>query len=136
ACTLHPLAARRRYGRFALALLPAESETRVSKIRKHRLLLVSNRLPVTVRFETGEFVLDRSSGGLASGLATAHDEGDSLWIGWPGEVHTTNATLRRSLDDALTALRIIPVYLNRAEAKGFYEDVSNGVLWPVLHYRI
>src|SRR5204863_208579 len=27
-------------------------------------------------------------------------------------------------------------YLNRAEAKGFYEDVSNGVLWPVLHYRI
>jgi trehalose 6-phosphate synthase/phosphatase len=108
----------------------------VSEIRKHRLLLVSNRLPVTVRFEKGEFVLDRSSGGLASGLATAHDEGDSLWIGWPGEVHTTNATLRRSLDDALAALRIVPIYLNRLEAKGFYEDVSNGVLWPVLHYRI
>src|SRR5688572_22170698 len=93
-----------------------------------RLILVSNRLPVTVRVEHGDFALDRSSGGLAAGLSTAHEEQEGVWIGWPGEIPAGAASLRSALDEALAALRIVPVYLGRAEVKGFYEEVSNGVL--------
>jgi trehalose 6-phosphate synthase/phosphatase len=100
-----------------------------------RLLLVSNRLPVTARVEKGELELTRSSGGLASGLKGAHEK-DSYWIGWPGELPRLTKQLQSELDDALEEMRIVPVYLERSDVKGFYEDVSNGMLWPVLHYRI
>src|SRR5512147_847498 len=55
-----------------------------------RLLIVSNRLPVTVAVDGDAITFHPSSGGLASGLssyldATAIDRpGGSLWIGWPG----------------------------------------------------
>ena len=50
-----------------------------------RIILVSNRLPITIRVEHGELAIDRSSGGLATGLSGFHDRGQSVWIGWPGE---------------------------------------------------
>ena len=37
-----------------------------------RLLLVSNRLPITVRLERGQVVVGRSAGGLATGLRGVH----------------------------------------------------------------
>jgi trehalose 6-phosphate synthase/phosphatase len=43
---------------------------------------------------------------------------------------------RGGLQAALAAQRLSPVFLSRNDVKGFYEDVSNSVLWPVLHYRI
>ena len=58
--------------------------------KSNRLLIVSNRLPVTVGFQHGELVFNPSAGGLASGLASyLQSTGDgnpreSLWIGWPG----------------------------------------------------
>ena len=51
-----------------------------------KLLIVSNRLPVTIRQDDdGEIAIARSAGGLATALARAHTQGDSVWIGWPGD---------------------------------------------------
>ena len=50
-----------------------------------RVILVSNRLPISVHVEHGEVVVERSAGGLATGLSGYHDRGRSVWIGWPGE---------------------------------------------------
>jgi len=36
----------------------------------------------------------------------------------------------------LEKLRCVPVYLVRSETKVFYEDVSNGMVWPLFHDRI
>jgi trehalose-6-phosphate synthase len=61
-----------------------------------RLLLVSNRLPVTLRHEAGaDVAVTRSAGGLATALARPHAERDSLWIGWPGEAFRSTATRQR-----------------------------------------
>jgi trehalose 6-phosphate synthase/phosphatase len=89
-----------------------------------------------VRAERGGFTLERSSGGLASGLGGLHDEMEGSWIGWPGETPRITAEQRRELEASLSELRIVPVYMTRREVKGFYEDVANEVLWPVLHYRL
>ncbi len=99
------------------------------------VILVSNRLPVTVRFEDHGVKLERSGGGLVSGLMGPHDEGGT-WVGWPGELPRMSATQRTALDAALRERRLAPVYLSRSDVKGFYEDVANSVLWPVLHYRL
>ena len=101
-----------------------------------RLILVSNRLPVTARSDNGELSLERSSGGLASGLAKPHEESGGVWIGWPGELPRISRSQREQLDQELANLRISPVYLERAQVRGFYDEVSNGILWPVFHYRI
>ncbi|MPZ48724.1 MAG: hypothetical protein GEU75_05320 [Dehalococcoidia bacterium] len=101
-----------------------------------KLILVSNRAPVTVRVDGQELRLDRSSGGLVAGLAGPHDEFEGTWIGWPGELPRLSAAQRRQLEAQLADIRVVPVYLNRRDIKGFYEDIANSSLWPVLHYRI
>ncbi len=49
------------------------------------VLIVSNRPPITVRAGGDDgFVVERSSGGLATGLKSVHEGSLGLWIGWPG----------------------------------------------------
>jgi len=101
-----------------------------------RVILVSNRLPISVRVEHGELVVGRSSGGLATGLSSYHDRGDSVWIGWPGESWRLSPAQRQTLNERLTALGAVAVDLTAAEVQRYYDGFSNGVLWPLLHYQL
>ena len=47
---------------------------------KGRLIIVSNRLSVTVKKENGEYALKPSSGGLATGLAGLAKTTEFLWL--------------------------------------------------------
>ena len=49
-----------------------------------RLLIVANRLPVTVKVTEAGVDVQRSTGGLATGLQGPHEQSDGLWIGWSG----------------------------------------------------
>jgi len=49
-----------------------------------RRLIVSNRLPVTIRAGANGLEMVPSSGGLASGLGPWHRRSQGLWFGWPG----------------------------------------------------
>lgn len=49
-----------------------------------RLVIVSNRLPVTIQKQGNEFVCSASSGGLATGLSALSSSIEKIWIGWPG----------------------------------------------------
>ena len=49
-----------------------------------RVMIVSNRLPVSVSREDGALRITRSAGGLATGLAGVHSRSGGLWLGWPG----------------------------------------------------
>jgi trehalose 6-phosphate synthase/phosphatase len=49
-----------------------------------RVLIVANRLPVTVKPTDTGVEVQRSSGGLATGLLRAHEQSGGLWIGWSG----------------------------------------------------
>ncbi len=99
-----------------------------------RLLLVSNRLPVSVRPQRGEPRIVPSAGGLATALGAAR--GDALWIGWPGELGRITRRERGALDSELLEAGLVPVHLSAAEVAQFYDGFSNGVLWPLLHYLI
>ncbi|HEX7020948.1 MAG TPA: trehalose-6-phosphate synthase [Gemmatimonadaceae bacterium] len=101
-----------------------------------RLLVVSNRLPITFVSDGSKPVVRRSSGGLATGLSGPHERSGGLWIGWPGDTHglpaAASAEIRRQLDD----LQLVPVEITRDEQRVFYEDISNAVLWPICHDRL
>jgi len=49
-----------------------------------RVLIVSNRLPITVRRVKGELQVSTSTGGLATGLAGVHREGGAFGSGGLG----------------------------------------------------
>jgi trehalose 6-phosphate synthase/phosphatase len=101
-----------------------------------RILIVSNRLPVTVSVQEGRPVVEPSVGGLATGLRTPHERSGGLWIGWPGAYEALDADGERTLGDQLRALRTVPVEMSAAEVTTFYEKISNGVLWPLFHDRL
>ncbi len=98
-----------------------------------RVLLVSNRLPVTLTNGEGGLQVHPSSGGLATALASVHDAGDSLWFGWPGLVEgVPEAEVAR----ALVPHRAVPIHITPAEVKAYYDGYCNGVLWPLSHYLL
>ena len=50
-----------------------------------RLLLLSNRLPITIkRSEDGKYSFSMSSGGLVTGLSGLSKTTNFQWYGWPG----------------------------------------------------
>jgi trehalose 6-phosphate synthase/phosphatase len=101
-----------------------------------RLILVSNRLPVTVKLEHGELAVTRSTGGLATGLRGPHERGGGRWVGWPGDVSRMTDEQRKALEGDLGTLRCVPVYLTAHEVSRYYDGFSNAVLWPLFHYLL
>jgi len=95
-----------------------------------RLIIVSNRLPLSVHDERGKLSLSRSNGGLATALASLFDEASSVWVGW------TSARRRLSKEE-LAALDmppyIKPINLSASEVTSYYDTVANGILWPLAH---
>ncbi|HZH02397.1 MAG TPA: trehalose-6-phosphate synthase, partial [Myxococcaceae bacterium] len=99
-----------------------------------RTLIVSNRLPVTVSLKEGDLQVTRSAGGLATGVKSAHEGGEGLWIGWPGQVAGLDAERQEELNRRLRETRLVPIALSDDEVSRFYEHFSNGTLWPLFHY--
>ncbi|MEZ5286782.1 MAG: bifunctional alpha,alpha-trehalose-phosphate synthase (UDP-forming)/trehalose-phosphatase [Vicinamibacterales bacterium] len=102
----------------------------------NRLLIVSNRLPVTARLSDGRVRLTSATGGLATGLRPWHERSDGLWVGWPGDVSRLTADQRTDLDRELAGRGIVPVHLAAEHVDRYYHGFSNGVVWPLFHYLI
>lgn len=63
--------------------MPAITESEASS--PGRLLLLSNRLPITIkRSEEGHYTFSMSSGGLVTGLSGLSKTTSFQWYGWPG----------------------------------------------------
>jgi len=101
-----------------------------------RLLIVSNRLPLTADVVGGRAVVRRSVGGLATGLQGPHQQGNGLWIGWPGQLEGLDADARCEVEAQFEEMRAVPVHLTAKEVDVFYEEISNAVLWAICHDRI
>ncbi len=96
-----------------------------------RLVVISNRLADPRK---------TAAGGLAVALADVLSKSGGLWFGWSGkivelvdggkpgegEVHTQQAG----------PVKLVTVDLCREDHDAFYLGYSNGVLWPVFHYRL
>lgn len=106
-----------------------------------RLLVVSNRLPVTVEEKDGEYVFQESVGGLVSGLSAYLDSmrgapftrEEYVWVGWPGIAvpEDRQAGMKtRMLGD----LNAFPVFVPEETMNTFYHGFCNGTIWPLFHY--
>jgi len=101
-----------------------------------RLLVASNRLPVTVHLVDGGFELVPSVGGLATALKVPHESGDGIWFGWPGDISSQRPESHAAIAEKLAEMRLRPVQLSASEVERYYDGFSNGVLWPLFHYAL
>jgi trehalose 6-phosphate synthase/phosphatase len=101
-----------------------------------RLLIVSNRLPVSATVSDGAVRLSNADGGLATGLRPWHQSSNGLWIGWPGDAAQFSPTQRAQLDDELQRAGLVPVHLSSDHVDRYYHGFANRVLWPLFHYLI
>lgn len=99
-----------------------------------RVLIVSNRLPVSVRKVGKRYIIQSSIGGLATGVVPFHAQHDSLWIGWSGiEGTVAPAEQQRIRDQLLREHRCYPVFYSQQELKHYYYGTCNDTLWPLFH---
>ncbi|KAL3426315.1 Alpha,alpha-trehalose-phosphate synthase [Phlyctema vagabunda] len=100
-----------------------------------RLLLVSNRLPITIkRSDDGQYTFGESSGGLVSGLSGLSKSTTFVWYGWPGlEVPENEAGPMR--DRLKKENNAVPVFVDDELADRHYNGFSNSILWPLFHYH-
>ena len=101
-----------------------------------RLLIVANRLPVTVKAAADGVQLSPSIGGLVTGLGPWHRRGGGAWIGWPGETDALSADARAGLERQLAEQRLVAVHLSSEDVDGFYRGFANRVVWPLFHYQV
>jgi trehalose 6-phosphate synthase/phosphatase len=99
-----------------------------------QVIIVSNRLPVSVKKDNGRLEFYPSLGGLATGLSSYVDDPRNLWIGWPGiaSEELTNDEKQQVVAE-LAKHNCRPVFLNKRQVEDFYNGYSNSVLWPTFH---
>ncbi|MBL8955518.1 MAG: bifunctional alpha,alpha-trehalose-phosphate synthase (UDP-forming)/trehalose-phosphatase [Myxococcaceae bacterium] len=102
--------------------------------RAPRLLIVSNRLPVTVKHDAGRLEVEPSAGGLATGMRGPHARGNGVWLGWTGLTAPLAPPLASELTAKLDGLKAQAVELSEADVRDYYEAYANGVLWPLFHH--
>ncbi len=106
-----------------------------------RLIIVSNRLPVTVVEEGDSLQFKESVGGLATGLSSflnslkngPFGDADYLWVGWPG-VNLQGKKRQEIISRLEQDFSCYPVFLPAQIIDKFYHGFCNKTLWPLFHY--
>ena len=102
------------------------------------MIVVSNRLPITITKHADAFTYAQSVGGLTTGLLSYTNQKDIEWVGWPGIDKDSLTTKQQSQikETLLNDYQYTPVFLTKKLIKGYYHGYSNKTLWPLCHYFI
>lgn len=99
-----------------------------------RVIVVSNRLPYTLRRAGESWKTEKSAGGLATAMGPILRRTEGLWVGWPGDSSGADDAKRGDVLARWAAReRYVAVDLPPDTARGFYEGFSNQTLWPLFH---
>src|SRR4051812_45753208 len=98
------------------------------------LIIVSNRLPMSVKRVDGKLEFGQSLGGLATGLSSYTGKHGTKWIGWPGIASDAlTASERAKITRELRKHHCYPVFLTQSQIDDYYNGYSNSVVWPLFH---
>ncbi len=97
-----------------------------------RLVVVSNRLPLTAEEQNGVLTLRPSSGGLVTALVPVLRANGGCWVGWTGR--DSDSALSQALQQAAGPnYSFQPVSLSAAEKACYYLGCCNQIIWPLFH---
>ncbi|MHC1699518.1 MAG: trehalose-phosphatase [Humidesulfovibrio sp.] len=104
-----------------------------------RLIVVSNRLPVTLAREGDGWIVKAGAGGLITALAPVLRDRGGLWVGSSGQIRECvqagegdpTASFDRFSREA--GYDLLPIEITEAEHRNYYEGFSNEIIWPLFH---
>ena len=101
-----------------------------------RLLIVSNRLPVTIEKRKGRLHFRQSVGGLATGLGSFYKSYNSVWLGWCGiALDSVDKKEKRDIETKLMAeFDCFPIFLSKRDIEKYYYGFCNKTIWPLFHH--
>lgn len=102
-----------------------------------RLILIANRLPVTVEVKkSGEILYVPSVGGLATGLSSLKGRYECIWVGFSGvSVDSREKIKMGPIDNSLiNEHNSNPVPLTHQDVRLYYNGFANRTIWPLFHY--
>ncbi|MGZ5180532.1 MAG: alpha,alpha-trehalose-phosphate synthase (UDP-forming) [Ramlibacter sp.] len=93
-----------------------------------RLVVVSNRISDPRK---------TAAGGLAVALGEVLNSSGGLWFGWSGKLAEVPTGTEMPVEfHQAGPVKLATIDLPREDYEAYYVGYSNGVLWPVLHYRL
>jgi trehalose 6-phosphate synthase/phosphatase len=99
-----------------------------------QVVIVSNRLPVSVKRVDGVFKFFPSDGGLATGMSSFIKQKNNKWVGFPGiPTDDLSEAEQQTIVRGLAKYRCYPVFLTKQQVDDYYNGYSNSVLWPFFH---
>ena len=98
-----------------------------------RVIIVSNRLPITIQKRKGKLNYYQSAGGLVTGLSKFCKSPDCVWIGWPGFTSDMKSD-RIDVKKKLLSKNMHPIFLSKGDVKKYYVGFCNETIWPLFHY--
>ena len=107
-----------------------------NELKKGRLIVVSNRLPVTLmKTAKSSYELVPAAGGLVTAMIPVLKRSGGVWIGWAGNYAEEGVDARSLLceESEPLAYELAPVELCVRNYELYYKGFSNEVLWPLFH---
>lgn len=106
-----------------------------------RLIIISNRLPVNIETRNKTEEVKLSSGGLVSAISSylerkeirnEKDFDETIWVGVPGCSESIWNKVKPGIPSG--SYEYVPVFCTRKDFDGYYNGMSNSVLWALFHY--
>jgi len=98
-----------------------------------RLIVVSNRLPVTLVRQGNDWTVKAGAGGLVTALAPVLRDRGGLWVGSSGQVGEGDPTAPFAEFSKEAGYGLLPIELTESEHRNYYEGFSNEIIWPLFH---
>jgi trehalose 6-phosphate synthase/phosphatase len=99
------------------------------------VIVVSNRLPVSLKRTGDNWHSRRTAGGLATAMDPILQKTKGIWLGWSGETSGSKDEKRSAIvEEWAREQRYFSIDLDAETAQGFYEGIANQALWPLFHH--
>ncbi|WUR03814.1 alpha-trehalose-phosphate synthase (TPS1) [Vairimorpha necatrix] len=99
-----------------------------------KLVVVSNRLPITLSRSDSGFNYKHSSGGLVTGLQSINKRINFKWFGNLSSEGLSDEDKQVIYNDCTTKYNLYPIFVDPELNDNSYNGFCNGILWPMLHY--
>src|SRR5262245_46369738 len=97
------------------------------------MIIVSNRLPITIAAAPSGFTMKPSNGGLVSALTLILNESGGHWVGWTGTDHDERLIDLIRTQWSMANCSYVSVFLSALDRACFYQGCSNEIFWPLFH---
>lgn len=91
---------------------------------KRDLIVVSNRLPLSIKKENGKITTTMSSGGLVTALSGLAAKVDFTWLGWPA-ITFPDPEEQRAAEASLREKGALGIFLDAELADAHYNAFSS-----------